>query len=122
MIPDTDLHTLKSLSRAVRGGTLDALRLAERAYAMGSTACHLAMRCAMPDPDTLNLSALERIAFTKAMEKTGSVIGAARLLGISRTGAYRKAKQYGVAQKSVTCPNCHAPITGSAPCLDQPSA
>jgi transcriptional regulator of acetoin/glycerol metabolism len=122
MIPDTDLHTLKSLSRAVRGGTLDALRLAERAYAMGSMACHLAMRCAMPDPDTLNLSALERIAFTKATEKTGSVVGAARLLGISRTGAYRKAKQYGIAQKSVTCPNCHAPITGSAPCLDQPAA
>jgi transcriptional regulator of acetoin/glycerol metabolism len=122
MIPDADLHTLKSLSRAVRGGTLDALRLAERAYAMGSTACHLAMRCAMPDPDTLNLSALERIAFTRAMEKTGSVVEAARLLGISRTGAYRKAKQYGIAQERATCPNCHAPITRSAPCLDQPSA
>ncbi|HEY1757967.1 MAG TPA: helix-turn-helix domain-containing protein [Bryobacteraceae bacterium] len=119
MIPDADFHTLKSLSRAVRGGTLDALRLAERAYAMGSTACHLAMRCAMPDPETLNLSALERIAFTKALERTGNVVAAARLLGISRTNAYRKAKQYGVVTHKVTCPNCQTPIPASAPCPDQ---
>ncbi len=122
MIPDTDLHTLKSLSRAVRGGTLDALRLAERAYAMGSTACHLAITRAMPEPDTLNLSALERIAFTKAMERTGNIVAAARLLGISRTNAYRKARQYGVVANTVTCPNCHRPVSRNTPCAAQTAA
>jgi transcriptional regulator of acetoin/glycerol metabolism len=116
MIPDTDLHQLKSLARAVRGGTLDALRLAERAYAMGSTACHLAITRAMPDPDTLNLSSLERIAFTKAMERAGNIVEAARLLGISRTGAYRKAKQYGVLPQAVLCSNCHSPIQPRPAC------
>jgi transcriptional regulator of acetoin/glycerol metabolism len=116
MIPDTDLHTLKSLSRAVRGGTLDALRLAERAYAMGSTACHLAITRVMPDPETLNLSALERIAFMKAVEASGGNIrAAARLLGISKTNAYRKAKQYGV-RTGLVCPNCHIAVQRSPAC------
>ncbi len=116
MIPDTDLHALKSLSRAVRGGTLDALRLAERAYAMGSSACHLALTRATPDPDTFNLSSLERIAFTKAMERTGNIVATARLLGISRTNAYRKARQYGLATGRLMCPNCQRPINRREAC------
>jgi DNA-binding NtrC family response regulator len=66
----------------------------------------------MPNPETLNLSALERIAFTKAMEASeGNVVAAAQLLGISRTNAYRKAKQYGIASHGVVCSNCHRPVS-----------
>lgn len=84
MIPDDDMQKLKSLSRATRGGTLDPQRLAERAYRMGSDSITL----------PLNLEELERIALTRALELTHNMTAASRLLGIGKTTAYRKAKQY----------------------------
>jgi transcriptional regulator of acetoin/glycerol metabolism len=116
MIPDTDLHTLKSLSRAVRGGTLDALRLAERAYAMGSEACHAALSRSFAPPETFNLDELERIAFVRALEASGgSILAAARLLGISKTNAYRKARRYGI-RTGLVCPNCHTAVPRRPAC------
>ena len=92
MIPDVDMHKLKSLSRAVRGGTLDAQRLAERAYQMGFDG-HKEVAF---NPSTLNLSELEKFALQKAIEQTGNVTVASRLLGIGKTTAYRKVKLYGL--------------------------
>src|SRR5271165_4331809 len=96
MIPETDLRTLKSLSRAAAGGTLDMQRLAERSYEMGSSACHEAIRRFLALPETLKLSELGKATLQKAIQITGGKIPvAAALLGIGRTTAYRKAKQYG---------------------------
>ena len=92
MIPDKDMHDLKSLSRAARGGTLDPERLALKAYEMGAAA-H-----SRPVPETLNLAEIERIALTKALRRTGNILAASQLLGIGKTTAYRKAKQYGLTQ------------------------
>jgi transcriptional regulator of acetoin/glycerol metabolism len=95
MIPETDMHQLKSLSRAVRGGTLDVLRLAERAYRMGFE-CHASV-VPVFNPETFNLDELERATLKKAIERTGSVVAASRLMGIGKTTAYRKVKEYGLA-------------------------
>jgi transcriptional regulator of acetoin/glycerol metabolism len=122
MIPTNDSLKLRSLARAVRGGTISPLALAERAYCMGSLACHEAMAPADPSPETLNLAELEKLALSKAISLTGNIIDAAKLLGIGKTTAYRKARQYGVGTTRVLCSNCHRPIEGSVPCLTQPAA
>lgn len=103
MIPDTDMQRLKSLARATRGGTLDPLPLAQRAYLMGSEACHNTLP---PTPaETLNLAELEKIAYQRAFEVSGSLKAAAKLLGIGKTTAYRKARAYGLPAK-LLCPTC----------------
>jgi len=96
IIPDEDFSKLKSLARAVKGGTLDPLRLALRAYRIGSDA-H-ALQQPQFNPDTLNIDQLERETMKKAIEKAGgSLLIAARLMGIGKTTIYRKAKTYGLA-------------------------
>ncbi len=116
MIPETDLRQLKSLSRAARGGTLDTLRLAERSYEMGSSACHVAIGRSLALPETLNLSELEKAALKKALEVTGNPMAAAKLLGIGKTTVYRKARQYGflTGTGSAFCPNCGRRMSRSA--------
>jgi len=60
-------------------------------------------------PATLNLNDLEKAALEKALQLTGgSIPAAARVLGVGKTTAYRKVKQYGLATGiGVTfCPNC----------------
>lgn len=114
MIPDKDMHDLKSLSRAARGGTLDPERLAVKAYEMGSEACH---RAALPPPvETLNLDQLERVAIREALNRTHNGVEAARLLGIGKTTLYRKLKQYGLRFRASVdhCPNCGRPIPRAA--------
>ena len=109
MIPETDKTILGSLSRAARGGTLDPERLAHRAYEMGSANCHNAISRSLALPETLNLNDLEKSALEKALRMTGGrVPAAAQLLGIGKTTAYRKAKQYGLATGvgAAFCPNC----------------
>lgn len=109
MIPETDKTILASLSRAARGGTLDPERLAHRAYEMGSANCHKAISRSSALPETLNLKDLEKAALEKALHVTGgSILAAAQLLGIGKTTAYRKVKQYSlVIGTSVGfCPNC----------------
>ena len=110
MIPETDKAILGSLSRAARGGTLDPERLAHRAYEMGSANCHQSISRSFALPETFNLNELEKAALDKALKVTGgSVPAAAQLLGIGKTTAYRKAKQYGLATGVVGaafCPNC----------------
>jgi Bacterial regulatory protein, Fis family len=109
MIPETDKTILGSLSRAARGGTLDPERLAHRAYEMGSANCHKAISRSFALPETLNLNDLEKAALEKALRVTGgSILAAAQLLGIGKTTAYRKVKQYGLATGSgaAFCPNC----------------
>ena len=109
MIPEADKTILGSLSRAARGETLDPERLAHRAYEMGSANCHKAISRSLALPETLNLSDLEKAALEKALQITGgSIPTAARLLGIGKTSAYRKVKQYGLATGigAAFCPNC----------------
>lgn len=108
MIPERDLNQIRSLSRATGGGTLDALRLAERAYLMGSEACHQAIFRELKVEQTLNLNALTKYALRKALLISGGNIqSAARLLGIGKTTAYRKAKTFGLLNNSThRCPNC----------------
>jgi transcriptional regulator of acetoin/glycerol metabolism len=110
MIPESDLHDLKSLSRAARGGTLDPLRLAEKAWRMGNDACHDAT--APPPPEPLNLAEVEKATIKKAIEKTGNVVAAAHILGIGKTTAYRKAKEYGITVQAVpvSCPRYGQPL------------
>lgn len=106
MIPEKDMHDLKSLSRAARGGTLAPERLAVKAYEMGSEACH---RAALPPPiETLNLDDLEKVAIREALTRTPNRIAAAQLLGIGKTTLYRKLKEYGISLEGtvVCCPNC----------------
>jgi hypothetical protein len=67
MIPETDKTILGSLSRAVRGGTLEAARLAHRAYEMGSANCHEAITRSFALPETLNLNELEKAALEEAL-------------------------------------------------------
>jgi transcriptional regulator of acetoin/glycerol metabolism len=114
MIPETDMHDLKSLARAARGGTLDPLRLAEKAWQMGSAACHKAV-APPPPPETLNLAEIEKATIKKAIETTGNIVAAAHILGIGKTTAYRKAKEYGILIRAVptTCPNCGEPLLTS---------
>lgn len=110
MIPDKDMHDLKSLSRAARGGTLDPERLAMKAYEMGNEACH---RAALPPPvETLNLDELERVAIREALNRTQNGCAAAKLLGIGKTTLYRKLKEYGISFRAAVdhCPNCGRPI------------
>jgi len=120
MIPETDKTILGSLSRAARGGTLDPERLAHRAYEMGSANCHMAISRSLALPATLNLNDLEKAALEKALQVTGgSIPAAAQVLGVGKTTAYRKVKQYGLATGvgAAFCPNCgrrlprHNPIT-----------
>lgn len=109
MIPETDKAILGSLSRAARGGTLDPERLAHRAYEMGSANCHKAVSRSFVMPETLNLSDLEKAALEKALQVTGgSILAAAQLLGIGKTTAYRKVKEYGLTTGNgfAFCPNC----------------
>ena len=109
MIPETDKAILGSLSRAARGGTLDPERLAHRAYEMGSANCHKAVSRSLALPETLNLNDLEKAALEKALQVTGgSILAAAQLLGIGKTTAYRKVKEYGLATGNglAFCPNC----------------
>lgn len=109
MIPETDKAILGSLSRAARGGTLDPERLAHRAYEMGSANCHKAVSRSFALPETLNLNELEKAALEKALRVTGgSILAAAQLLGIGKTTAYRKVKEYGLTTGTGVgfCPNC----------------
>ena len=109
MIPETDKAILGSLSRAARGGTLDPERLAHRAYEMGSANCHKAISRSLALPETLNLNDLEKAALEKALQMTGgSIPAAAQMLGVGKTTAYRKVKQYGIATGvgGAFCPNC----------------
>jgi transcriptional regulator of acetoin/glycerol metabolism len=114
MIPETDMQRLRSLSRAVRGGTLDPQRLAERAYQMGCSACHSAVSTPEAPTDTLNLTELEKIAMAKAIKQTGNLVAASQLLGISKTSIYRKAKEYGIDLPGLVCPNCRRRLTQPA--------
>jgi len=111
MIPETDMRQMQSLLRAVRGGTLDPQRLAERVYAMGCAACHSAIAQQIQSlGQTLNLSLLSRAAMEKALLVSGGDLqAAAKLLGIGKTTAYRKARQYGFLTGGCVrscCPNC----------------
>lgn len=109
MIPGTDKAVLGSLSPAARGGTLDPERLAYRAYEMGSANCHKAVSRSFALPETLNLNDLEKAALGKALQVTGgSILAAAQLLGIGKTTAYRKVKEYGLTTGTgaASCPNC----------------
>jgi DNA-binding NtrC family response regulator len=123
LIPEHDLHDLRSLSRAVRGGTLDPLQLAEKAYEMGSEACHrAALPAPIPETETLNLADLERIAIREALNRTHNACAAAKLLGIGKTTLYRKLKQYDITFRAsvICCPNCGRPIPRvTAPALTQ---
>jgi transcriptional regulator with PAS, ATPase and Fis domain len=110
MIPDKDMHSLRSLSRAAKGGTLDPERLAVKAYEMGSEACH---KAATPAPiETLNLIQLEQVAIREALNRTQNRIEAAKLLGIGKTTLYRKLKEYGLSLRCdlSECPNCGKPL------------
>jgi len=118
MIPEADKKILGSLSRAARGGTLDPERLAHRAYEMGSANCHEAVGNSLAMPETLNLNDLEKVALEKALQLTGgSIIAAAQLLGIGKTTAYRKVKEYGLATGTgiAFCPNCGRRIPRLSP-------
>jgi transcriptional regulator of acetoin/glycerol metabolism len=109
MIPETDKAILGSLSRAARGGTLDPERLAHRDYEMGSANCHEAVCRSLALPETLNLNDLEKSALEKALQMTGgSIFAAAQLLGIGKTTAYRKVKEYRLATGNglAFCSNC----------------
>ena len=86
-VPDEDFRKLRSLARATKGGTLDPERLAYRAYEMGRTAASI---------DTVNVAELERAALLRALHTAGNLTAAARLMGIGKTTAYRKAKAYGL--------------------------
>ncbi len=119
MIPDKDMHDLKSLSRAARGGTLDPERLAVKAYEMGSEACP---RAALPPPvATVNLAELERLAIREALNRTHNGIAAAQLLGIGKTTLYRKLKEYGLSFRAAVehCPNCGRPVPRVSTTLNQ---
>lgn len=121
MIPETDKTVLASLSRAARGGTLDPERLAHRAYEMGSANCHKAISKSLSLPETLNLNELEKAALEKALQVTGgSVLAAAGLLGIGKTTAYRKVKQYSLAAGNgpAFCPNCGRRMPQPKPSLE----
>lgn len=113
MVPEHDLHDLKSLSRAAKGGTLDLERLAIKAYEMGSEACH---RASLPAPiaptDTLNLDDLEQIAIREALNRTHNAVAAAALLGIGKTTLYRKLREYHISfiANVIHCPNCGRPV------------
>jgi transcriptional regulator of acetoin/glycerol metabolism len=122
MIPTDHSLKLRTLARAVQGGTISPLALAERAYHMGSIACHEAMAPAAPAPETLNLIDLEKLALSKAISQTGNIAEAAKLLGIGKTTAYRKAKEYGITPAPVVCPNCHRPLERRPPCPTQTAA
>jgi hypothetical protein len=95
---------------------------------MGSANCHEAISRSLALPETFNLNQLEKAALEKALQVTGgSIPAAAPLLGIGKTTAYRKAKQYGLTTATgVTfCPNCgrrlprQTPIIGKevSPCV-----
>jgi len=84
-VPDEDFKKLRSLARATKGGTLDPERLAYRAYEMGRAAA---------SSETVNVAELEKAALLRALHTTGNMVAAARLMGIGKTTAYRKAKQY----------------------------
>jgi hypothetical protein len=95
---------------------------------MGSANCHKAISRLFALPETLNLNDLEKAALGKAIQVTGgSIPAAAQLLGIGKTTAYRKAKQYGLATGigAAFCPDCgrrlprQNPITGKEvpPCV-----
>jgi hypothetical protein len=76
---------------------------------MGSANCHKAISRSLALPETLNLSDLEKAALEKALQVTGgSILAAAQLLGIGKTTAYRKVKEYGLATAvgAAFCPNC----------------
>jgi transcriptional regulator of acetoin/glycerol metabolism len=98
---------------------LDAQRLAERSYAMGSFACHEAIGRSLTLPETLNVSELEKAALKKALEVAGNPMAAAKLLGIGKTTVYRKAKQYGflTGTGAAFCPNCGRRMSRPAPQL-----
>lgn len=115
MIPTDHEQKLRTLARAVQGGTISPLALAERAYNMGAIACHEAMAPAV-EPETLNIAELEKRAFAKALAQTGSIVLAAKLLGISKTNAYLKSKKFGLTVEPLVCPNCHRPLERRAPC------
>jgi hypothetical protein len=87
---------------------------------MGSANCHKAVSRSFVPPETLNLNNLEKAALEKALQVTGgSILAAAQLLGIGKTTAYRKVKEYGLATATgvAFCPNCgrrlprHNPIS-----------
>jgi len=95
---------------------------------MGSANCHKAISRSFSLPETFNLNELEKAALEKALQMTGgSIPAAAQLLGVGKTTAYRKVRQYGLATGvgAAFCPNCgrrlprHNPITGKevSPCL-----
>jgi hypothetical protein len=76
---------------------------------MGSANCHNAISRSLALPETFNLNALEKAALEKALKVTGGNIPAAgQLLGVGKTTAYRKVKQYGLATGvgATFCPNC----------------
>jgi hypothetical protein len=100
---------------------------------MGSANCHKAISRSFVLPQTLNLNDLEKAALEKALHVTGgSILAAAQLLGIGKTTAYRKVKQYGLVIGTGVgfCPNCgrrlprHNAITGEevSPSLTAASA
>jgi transcriptional regulator of acetoin/glycerol metabolism len=47
-------------------------------------------------PETVNVAELEKAALLRALHTTGNMSAAARLMGIGKTTAYRKAKAYGL--------------------------
>jgi hypothetical protein len=76
---------------------------------MGSASCHKAVSSSFALAETLNLNELEKCALEKALQVTGgSILAAAQLLGIGKTTAYRKVKEYGLATGNGPsfCPNC----------------
>jgi hypothetical protein len=88
---------------------------------MGSANCHKAVSYSFTLPETLNVNDLEKAAIEKALQVTGgSILAASQLLGIGKTTAYRKVKEFGlvIGIGAGSCPNCsrrlprHNPIAG----------
>ncbi|MGB8886424.1 MAG: helix-turn-helix domain-containing protein [Candidatus Korobacteraceae bacterium] len=93
--------------------------MAHRAYEMGSANCHKAVSHSF-SPETLNLNDLEKAALEKALQVTGgSILAAAQLLGIGKTTAYRKVKEYGLATGTgaAFCPNCGRRLPRHSPTI-----
>ena len=109
-IPTTDAEKLRALVRSVLLNadrvTLDAL--VHRAYRLGNESCHRAMALDATSEQPLSMHEVERRAFEYTYDfYRGDVRKMASALGIGRTTAYRKLREYGIMAPAYrSCPNC----------------
>lgn len=108
--PHPDDERLRGLLKSLASGMIAPIELAERAYRMGSEACHRAMEVLTDSQREipLDLSEVERITISEALARAkGDKLVAARLLGIGKTTLYRKVAIYNIEpQTTMTCPAC----------------